>query len=412
MAITAMVHSLASRMQHWCRKLVDNPALGHKVSSGLFSLLTLVIGLVIGVLVLNPLWGTLAQPNLFPAAILPPITGPIDGLFYIRNAELGYAWSTRDPLSLWFHPLLSSFLQVLPGWLPKNSWFWLISLVFAAACLPLIFRLTVILTGNSSVQPKMIPLCLVAPGGLSLATGNAEIPTLFFSTLLLLSVLAWEKWWLTVVSAAAAILTKPNALYMVAVLFIYFLFAVATRNLKLWKHSLLGMAALLGGWLIWIWIVDWQTGHPGAYWEARLAFSPYSGPVDLRGFFEQWLNAFLVDDLRNQIRFSTAILIPMVSLIVIGLVPFASEPHRYAFAAGNLAMLIISLALGNPNKILLYATTLPGYFVTHLVLLAWLISQRRQQNMGARWLVGACYLAYCVGMQVVYVIGTPLGWYF
>lgn len=362
---------------------------------------------------LNPIWDALARPGTFPAAIWPPITGPIDGIFYIRNAELGYAWSTRDPLSLWFHPLLSSILRVLPDWLPKSTWFWIISIAFALACLPLIFRLTAVLTGGTAIRAGMLPWCLLAPGGLGIATGNAEIPTLFFVALLLLSVLVWHKWWLTLVSAAAAILTKPNALYMVPVLFIYFVSAVAMRDAKLRKQSLIGIVALLVGWLIWIWIIDWQTGYTGAYWEARQSFRPYFGPADFRGFFEQWFSAFFVDiDLRNQIRFSTAVLIPIANLIVIGLVPLAAEHHRYALAAGNLSMLAISLLLGNPNKILLYSTTLPGYFVTHLVLLMWLDRRPQQRGLLSPALLRALYLIYCVSMQIVYIVGTPLAWYY
>jgi hypothetical protein len=259
----------------------------------------------------------------------------------------------------------------------------------------------------------MLPLCLLAPGGLGIATGNAEIPTLFFVTLLLLSVLVWQNGWLTLVSAAAAILTKPNALYMVSVLFIYFVSAVAMRDAKLWKQSLLGMLVLLVGWLLWIWIIDWQTGYAGAYWEARQSFRPYFGPADFRGFFEQWFSSFFVDiDLRNQIRFSTAVLIPIVNLIVIGLVPLAEEHHRYALAAGNLSMLAISLLLGNPNKILLYSTTLPGYFVTHLALLVWLDNRPQQRDLLNRATLRALYLIYCVSMQIVFIIGTPLGWYY
>ena len=48
----------------------------------------------------------------------------------------------------------------------------------------------------------LLPLCLLAPGGLGMATGNAEFPTLFFVLGLTLSVLTWDNWWLTIAFAA------------------------------------------------------------------------------------------------------------------------------------------------------------------------------------------------------------------
>ena len=377
-----------------------------------YSLATISIAVIIGMTVLNPLWAAVAHPNMFRASILPPITAPIDGIFYIRNAELGYGWSTRDPFSLWFHPLLSWLLQILPEWQSTNIWFWFLSIAFAVASLPLVYQLTRVLTQNLSISPRLLPLCLLAPGGLGMATGNAEIPTLFFSLALLLSVLLWQKWWLTLLFAIAAILTKPNGLYMVPILLVYFMSGMSSRNDKLWKHSLLGIAAILAAWMVWIWIVDLETGYKGAYWEARESFKPFIAAGDPWTFFQQAISSFVdTPDTRNQIRFSTALLIPIVNLLIIGLIPLRGEQDRYAMAAGNLAMLAITLYLGNPNKIIVYTTTLPGHFVAHLLFLEWLKSGLAAQSLPICFVLRVSYMLYCGIMLLVYIFGTPLAWY-
>lgn len=66
--------------------------------------------------------------------------------------------------------------------------------------------------------------------------------------------------------------------------------------------------------------------------------------------------------------FQQSSLVPVANLLVFGSIPLSDEGHRYALAAGNLAMLGVSLFLGNPNKILVYTTTLPRYFVAHILL--------------------------------------------
>ena len=75
----------------------------------LSSLLTIAVALTVGLAVLNPLWASYSPPFPMPK-VLPAITAPVDGPFYLLNAEHGYDWNPNDRLSLWFHPLMS-YLQ-------------------------------------------------------------------------------------------------------------------------------------------------------------------------------------------------------------------------------------------------------------------------------------------------------------
>jgi hypothetical protein len=362
-------------------------------------------------MLLNPLWSYLARPGMFRPENLPPITAPVDGLFYLRNAEQGYSWATRDPYSLWFHPLLSAVVGTLPNWLPPNFWFWVLGLTFAIGCLPLITTLISVLSGPDAARSNWLPVCLLVPGGLGMATGNAEIPCLFFTSILLLSVIYWQHLWLTVLSAAAAILTKPNALYMVAVLALYIGWGIATKNGSLWKHALVGLVALVFAWIAWIWYVDVSTGYSGAYLEARMSWRAVWAPGDLRSFFEEMAKAFLTQDVRNEVRFTSALIIPITNLLITGTSPFREASHRYAMMSGNVAMLLITLYLGNPNKILVYTTTLPAYFPVHLLLISQLVHGSGFRSPWALHSTRALYGLYCVAMLLVYVLGTPLGWY-
>jgi hypothetical protein len=106
----------------------------------------------------------------------------------------------------------------------------------------------------------------------------------------------------------------------------------------------------------------------------------------------------------------SALVIPIVNFLVIGIVPVEKEGHRYALAAGNLAMFAISLYLGNPNKIIVYATTLPGHFSTHMLMIELIISNVSKRNK-KYIVIGVAYLLYCVAAFIIFVIGTPIRWY-
>src|SRR5438128_1060151 len=144
-----------------------------------YTTLTIAIAIAVGVVLLNPLWAIYSPPFPIPK-VLPPITAPVDGPFYLLNAERGYDWNPNDRLSLWFHPLMSYLVMFMPRWLPSNIWFWLISIVFAVGSILLTMQF-ISLVAPRRVPTKLLLLILLIPGGLEIATGNAEIPTLFFA---------------------------------------------------------------------------------------------------------------------------------------------------------------------------------------------------------------------------------------
>ena len=394
----------------WINKLDSYPLTkkGFQVFS--YATFTIFLAVIIGFALLNPLWAYYA-PYLKHLDLLPSISAPVDGMYYLENAKLGYRWDTATPLSLLFHPLLSVLLGLLPTWLPTNVWFWLISLLLGTASLVLIYQLTLVLTDTPQLSVKLLPLCLIAPGGLILATGNAEIPCLFFTLVLLLSILRWQRLWLTICSAVLAILTKPNALYMIPVLLIYFIWGANTQSSRIKLHALTGILGIAGAWLLWMLLVDWHTGIFGTYWNVRMNFNPGVAGT-FPGFFDRLVRSFLYDgDFRDQIRYSVAIVVPIVSLVIFGFIPLADEQHRYALAAGVFAMMFVALIQGNPNKIIVYSTTLPGHFSAHLLAIVSIASKATFKSNFTRGVVALTYTTYCVGMLLVFIFGTPLRWY-
>jgi len=229
---------------------------------------------------------------------------------------------------------------------------------------------------------------------------------------LLLSVLCWQKWWLTISCAALAILTKPNALYMVPVLLVYFTSGIRDRNAKISIHALIGLVALLTAWGIWIKYVDWNTGQPGIYWTLRMRTSQYAAG-NATGFLNHFIRALLnSSNIREHILYSVALIIPLANIIIMGFISFPNVRDWYALIVGNLAMLAIALYMGNPNKIIVYTTTLPGYFIEHILLAERLITKSGFSKPSVRLVIAFVYLTYCISMLVVYLVGTPMGWYY
>lgn len=343
--------------------------------------------------------------------LYPRLSAPVDGPFYISNAERGYQWQTRDYLSLWFHPLLSVLLRLCPNVVGPQIWFWLLSLVFSFGCLVATIDLCKILLGLTTISTKWMILVLIAPGGLNLIPGTAESATLFFSLVLILSIVRRKSVWVTLLSAAFAILTKPNALYMLPVLLVYLLYAIRERDKPIIVRSTLGFASILLVWGGWILFVDWSTGVPGSYWSARDLASQYASG-NISGFFEDLAKAFLyTHNLRDQLRYSSALIIPTVNLWLVALVPRLGLRERYAFAGANLLMFGLALLSGNPNKIVVYTATIPFHFIIHMLLLQSLL-KNFSRNWVKQTLIALPYLTYCMLVTIFYGIGTGLGWYY
>lgn len=370
---------------------------------------TLFLSVFIGVVFLNPIWKLYSPP--FPMErVFPAIVAPVDGPFYLQNAIQGYQWQPQAILSIWFHPLLPWLVSLLSGVFSPEISFWLISIVFAIGCFFLLEKINSLY--GFEIAPGLLPLILVVPGGLSIATGNPEIPTLFFSSALLLSVLVWQKWSITFLCGVLAILTKPNALYMVPYLTVYILVSLYRRDKIVLIQSFIGIFGILLGWAFWIVFVDLKIGEFGSYWEARRIASSFvaGNPIN---FLVELANSFIYkDDIRDQIRYSTALIIPLVNIWFISRLSFPKEAHRYAITAGILSMLVIALMYGNPNKIIVYIITLPGYFSVYFMLIQSILDKQWRSNLVNRFLITPLFVIYCVFMLYVYIVGTPSGWYY
>lgn len=375
------------------------------------SVLAVAIAVLVGLAFLNPLWSSLSSP--FPIArVAPPIAAPVDGPYYLENASEGYRWELEEYLSIWFHPLLPLLVSLMPSWLPASASFWLLGLASAAGSLVLTHQILALYAGHSRFSPGLVLLIVLVPGGMAIATGNPEIPTLFFSSLLLLSVVKWHSWLLTLASAVLAALTKPNALYMIPILCVYAIAGFKDRDRRLLAHSVAGAALIALTFLAWMFYVDWKIGSWGAYWQARTSFAQYVAGDPPRYFLELARILFYASDVRDLVRYSTALIIPLVNLWLIAFVPFAREVDRYALSVGNLTMLALVLWQGNPNKVIVYTTTLPGYFAANLLLAKGLFDKRFAFCGLHKTLIVLGYLLYLLAMLVVYVVGTPLGWYY
>lgn len=369
------------------------------------------MAVAVGIVVLNPLWAAYSPPFSIPR-VFPAITAPVDGPFYLQNADDGYQWETKDPRSLWFHPLLSVMVHSLPSFFPSNVRFWLLSLVFAFGSLGLSYKISEIYNPRIHVSVFLLPFLLIVPGALSIGTGNAEIPALSFASALLVSVLVWQEWRLTFAFGICSILTKPNALYMLPILMVYFISGYREKDAKLWRNAIAAILSILLGWIMWMGVVDYETGQWGTYLQSRLLFDQYTAG-NLPNYFVEIANSFIYsDDVRNRVRYATSLIIPLVNFLVMGVAPFARERDRYALAAGNAAMLALILLLGNPNKAIVYTTTLPGYFAAFLLVFHGITTEIRQGNKLRSIIIGIPCAVYCTSMLIVYVYGTPLGWYY
>ena len=177
-------------------------------------------------------------------------------------------------------------------------------------------------------------------------------------------------------------------------------------------HSALGILLILITWLGWVLFVGWKTGNIWSYWDARkIARNFVAG--DSFSFFIELINSFLYSrNLRDQIRYSSALLIPIFNMWFIGALSFSNESHQFGLAIGNTAMLLIALIFGNPNKIIVYTTTIPGYFYIGLKMFQQITSREWLSNPFNKFFTTPLFLIYCSSMLVVYIIDTPLGWYY
>jgi hypothetical protein len=129
-------------------------------------------------------------------------------------------------------------------------------------------------------------------------------------------------------------------------------------------------------------------------------------------FFIVLVKSYLQLDIRNMIRYSLALIVPLSNIYVLRLVSFKHKKDYFAFLFGNLSMLFICLWQGNPNKIMLYATTLPFYFSMYLIVFADLPNILQRFSSRNRFIFAGSLGIYLIFCFILFLIGTPLGLYY
>jgi len=375
-----------------------------------------LVAVVLVVVVAHPLWQDLNLHLPGEPSTKVDFTTPVDTLFYVRNANEGYSWGEFKPTSLWFHPLVTWLIRLLPSEVPAKWGVYAVSLVSAvvALCLVESYARRVF---DLSPNPRYLVLAVLVPGGLNMGVGNAEMTSLAFNALLMIAVLGEGPPVLAFVSGILAILSKPNAIYLVLPLVAYGAYGLAKHDGELNRRCLLGLLGIFVGWASWILYVDLQMGEFGSYWRAREA-SMVSLEMGAMTLMYRATQVVLSGDLGLMMKFLTAFTIPVVDLWLLVLAPFRREIDRLSAALAVGSMLVITLLTNNPNKIIVYVLTVPAHIPIYLMA----FRQSREKvchfrglSMSQRALVTSglvSLLVFCIGMVVIFVIGTPLGWYY
>jgi hypothetical protein len=385
-------------------------------NQGLFWIvLTTLLLFGIGFFILNPLWKFYGihvpgEPNTKV-----DFTFPLDSIFYIRNAELGYRWSTKVPTSIWFHPIISWLIEIMPNVIPANWRYYLISIASVPLSLFCVYKYSQKIL-EIRLKPGFISLAMLIPGGLNMAIGNAETLTLLFNNLILLAILDCYPFTVSFLIGITAILVKPNVLYLLAPVTVYGFYDLLAKDYKNALRCLVINLGILVGWGSWILFVDMMSGQVGAYWQAReVATVPlYAGFLTI--VYRATENISL-GNLGESLKYITALLIPLVDLWLILLVPFRNEKHRLASISGIILLLFISFATCNPNKIVVYIMTLPSHLIAGLV-----IFQLGYQSFSEKGnllkqhdlfikTAFILYILFSIGICAFFIIGTPFGWY-
>lgn len=367
---------------------------------------------------LKPLWSQLDLHVPDDKNYKVDFTEPVDSIFYIRNAELGNIWVKSNPGSLWFHPLVSWLIKSLPKSIPANYRLWFISLLSAFLSIILLHEY-IRRISPINLHPAYLLLIPFLPGGLNIATGNAELTCLLFSLLLLISVICKWHFIFPIVFGSLAILAKPNALYMIPALTIYGISGLGNKERKLLLNSIFGIISITVTMTVWVLYADYSMGGFGSYWQAREHFMP-SLNIGLLTFFHNTARVLVFsNDVGLKLKFLTAIAIPIVDMWVLQGIVFKDESHRAAILYSLLGMLLIMLFTNNPNKIIVYATTIPGHFATAILFIKQALSDNWTDNklQGSfekkiRKSSGYFYIIFCLFMGIFFILGTPLGWYY
>jgi hypothetical protein len=378
-----------------------------------YSLLLVAICFLITISYINPIWQKLEMHVPGEPGNRVDYTQPVDTIFYIRDAANGYVWNLDSPTSLWFHPLLIWIIAYTPQIVPLNHKMLVISLVSGVLSAFLNYRLI------KNIFPTPIPswmllFIIFIPGFMGISTGNAEIPCLLLTTLLMLSVL--EKWnkVMPFLLGSLAILCKPNAMYMVPVLSVYLIYGGISKDKSLVKNTIMGIMGIIVTWCFWIFFVDYKVGQVGAYWFIRdIGSVPLTaGPLSL---LQRTVRSIVFyNDHGEILKYITALSIPIIDMLILLVIPFSKEQHRMAFFSGFFAILFVTFAINNPNKVIVYATTLPCHLIVGLLFIKQTLFENESKKIISivKKLSGISYICFGFVMIVFYILGTPLGWYY
>lgn len=377
---------------------------------------TTLLLFLIGFFLLNPLWKAYGihvpgEPNTKA-----DFTFPVDGVFYIRNAELGYRWSAKVPTSIWFHPLVSWLIEILPDEIPANWRFYLINLASVPLSLFFVYKYAENVL-DIPIKPVLIPFIVLIPGGLNMAIGNAETTALLFNTLVFIAIFENRSLAIIFLLGALAILTKPNALYLVAPLAVYSFYDFLAKDKISIARYLSSIAGILVGWLGWILLVDTMSGQFGTYWQARQfgSIPLYAGFLTLT---YRTIEAISLGNLGESLKYITAFLIPIVDLWLALLIPFKNEKHRIASIAGIILLLLITFLISNPNKVIVYIMTLPSHLIIGFSVLQLGIqsfekrSISKKDNSITTKVAFFFYILFSIGMCIFFIFGTAKEWYY
>jgi hypothetical protein len=389
----------------------------HKIAV-LYSGITVFMCVMFSIIAIDGIWNNFNPPFQIERD-RPHYLAPIDGVYYVKNSY-SYVFDSSKTYefltSVWYHPLMSwlvalfskaiNFFGII---LPNKYIYFSISLVFSFLSVFISFLIIQNLF-NTSVPPSYILLTPIIPGGFNIAVGNTETLTLFLCLMVIYFLRISKNNLLAIFFSSLAILSKPNAIYLIGFLIAYTSFDIKF-NFNRAKIYFLCIVSLLLTWLVWMLFVDAQVGSLGAYWNARLFFGQFVAG-SWHNFFVVLIESFLKLDFRDMTRYSLALIVPLSNIYLLSLVSFKDKKDHFAFLFGNLVMLFICLWQGNPNKIMLYATTLPYYFSIYLVIFAQLPSVLQRFHPIKKIIFGCCFGAYLIFCLGVFLIGTPLGFYY
>lgn len=382
----------------------------------IYSLVLIALCILFIFIIVDPLWQYLDLHIPGEPANKVDFTQLVDTAFYVRNIELGYRWGVENETSIWFHPLIIWLANIIPRSVEANIRLWIVSIGAGFVSIYLLYRY-ISQISPSNINPKLLILVALLPGGLGIATGNTEFLCLLFSTLLITSVMERKHYGYQLLWGALAILTKPNALYMAFSLFVYLVYGGINRDWKILKSSFTGILSIIVVWILWIVFVDIKSGEVGAYWSARqIATLPLSaGPLT----FLQRTARILVyaNDGGEKLKFMTALILPMMHVVLLLHIRLASEIHRLSILVGLIGMIAIMFLTNNPNKIIVYGTTFPGFLAIGILFIKQCFQNEipetsEKAKVYLRYSTGILYMIFCLEMWIFYIVGTPLGWYF